>query len=268
LGEAAKPSLEERVNTFKQLIKQGYSVRKALNEAGISRDAYHKLYGEIWSDPELAPFKPKPAVVGKSKGDKPPEPKPEAKPETPPKPESKPLSLEELLGEQQTEFEKEYLELEKKRQAMVAAAYRILSQGTSVKAPGAAQPTQPAQPAQPPKDAVEDFLESVKAYEEKRSKVRETLEKMGFKLEDKYLTREEVEKLLAEERGKAVDDALEKTRVDAFKDIMREAIDKVVGMFSPVTEVYARWLALQLQAKGQSSTQSSTRQEQSASQQS
>jgi hypothetical protein len=193
--------LEERVNAFKQLIKQGYSVRKALKEAGISHGTYTKLYGEIWSDPELQPFKPKLAIpkVGGSevKGDKPPESKPEAKPETPPKPESKPEGgsmLDEILSEQMTPFEREFAELEKKRQTMIAAAYKVLSQYVEGYRPKATPPVQPAPqqteatapaPPQPGRDAIEDFLEAVKAYEEKRARVKEALERMGFELRDK-----------------------------------------------------------------------------------
>jgi hypothetical protein len=224
----------ERINKFKELIKQGKSVRKALEESGLHRRDYKKHYDKIWSDPELAPFKPQPRVRVS-----PPQPPKEPEGKSEEKGEGEFKGLEDLLSEETLPFEKEYLELKRREQAMVAAAYRILSQ-YGVKPPGSGpQPTPPStQPPPTRKEAIEDFLEAVKAYEEKREKVKEALEKMGFKLEDKYMSREEVDRLIEEVRRKTAEETLDDKRIDAVQKIISDAIAQVISLFKPVIEKY------------------------------
>ncbi|MCR6691531.1 MAG: hypothetical protein MRT15_04000 [archaeon YNP-LCB-003-016] len=247
MGEEAKvkTTVAERINKFKELIKQGKSVRKAMMESGLQPRDYKKHYDEIWSDPEIAAFKPQPRVrvnppqqLQQQKETSKPEDKPEDKNEE--KKGEEPKGLEELLSEETLPFEKEYLELKRREQAMVAAAYRILSQ-YGVKPPGSGpQPTPPS--TQPPpttrKEAIEDFLEAVKAYEEKREKVKEALEKMGFKLEDKYMSREEVERLIEDVKRKTAEETLDDKRIDAVQKIISDAIAQVISLFKPVIEKY------------------------------
>ncbi|MDJ0269480.1 MAG: hypothetical protein NXY59_02825 [Aigarchaeota archaeon] len=52
----------ERVQRFKELIKQGYRVREALKESGLSGQQYKKHDHEIWSDPEMESYKPEPVM--------------------------------------------------------------------------------------------------------------------------------------------------------------------------------------------------------------
>jgi hypothetical protein len=220
----------ERINKFKELIKQGKSVRKALEESGLHRRDYKKHYDEIWSDPELAPFKPQPRVRVS-----PPQPPKEPEGKSEGKGEGEFKGLEDYLGDESLPFEKEYLELKRREQAMVAAAYRILSQ-YGVKPPGSGP--QPTQPPTTRKEAIEDFLDAVKAYEEKREKVKEALEKMGFKLEDKYMSREEVERLIEDVKRKTAEEALDDKRIDAVQKIISDSVAQIISLFKPVIEKY------------------------------
>ena len=49
---------EGKVEKFKELIKSGMSIRKALKESRLQPRDYIKHYMEIWSDPELEPYRP------------------------------------------------------------------------------------------------------------------------------------------------------------------------------------------------------------------
>ena len=51
---------DDAIQRFKELIKQGMSVGKAKRESGLSHRMYRQHYDDIWSDPEMAPFKPEP----------------------------------------------------------------------------------------------------------------------------------------------------------------------------------------------------------------
>jgi hypothetical protein len=47
-------SVEEENAKFKELVKQGYSVRRAWRGSGLHPRDYKKHYGEIWGDPNSA----------------------------------------------------------------------------------------------------------------------------------------------------------------------------------------------------------------------
>ena len=122
--------------------------------------------------------------------------------------------------------------------------------------PGAPQVAQP--PAQPqevvvkPEDALESLKRDVETLEEKRRRLRETLEALGFKVLDLFMRRDEVEKLLEEERKKWEEEALDDRRIQAVENIINRAVDRVTDMFKPVIDA---WVQNLLMGRGQPSTQ-------------
>jgi len=253
-------SLEEKVAKFKELMKarKGKGVEEALAEAGLSKRRYRELYDEIWSDPELQPFKPnrrrspegwssssKPEGGASSSPpppppEKPPEVRPEVKPEAKPRGEKEDVEalLQEYIGGE-TEFERRWGELKREELKLVKAAMKIL--GVRELPPPAGQqpppPPQPAKEAEGRRSAIDEFKEAFRGFEEKRREVRKLLEDMGFKVEDVYMRREEVERLLEEARRRAMEEALEDKRIEAVKSIISEAVDKVVNVFRPAVDV-------------------------------
>jgi len=49
---------EGKVEKFKELVKSGISIRRALKESRLNPRDYVKHYMEIWSDPELESYRP------------------------------------------------------------------------------------------------------------------------------------------------------------------------------------------------------------------
>jgi len=49
---------EGRVEKFKELVKSGISIRRALKESRLHLRYYKEHYVEIWSDPELESYRP------------------------------------------------------------------------------------------------------------------------------------------------------------------------------------------------------------------
>jgi len=240
--EDQKTSVEEKIKRFKELVKQGYSVNKALKEVKLSPTTYNKHRDEIWSDPEMAPFKPKNPFKKPPSTSNPPPQNPSAQPDQskPSGEQSEVKGLEDLLGEELHPFEKQFLELEKQREALIQAAYRVLrgSVGRVPQPLGAPPATQATQGEAKVGSPVDDFLDAFKKYEDQRQKIREALEKMGFKLEDKYVSREEVERLIEEARRKAAEEALDDKRLAATERIMEHAIDRIIEFFAPAVQAF------------------------------
>lgn len=243
--------VKRRVERFKELIKQGYTTTKAKRESKLHPRDYKRFKNEIWSDPDMAPFKPK---TPEKEGEKPP-PVVEAE-----------KRLKELgVGlEGETQFEKDLADLERKRRAMLQAAQRVVtkySPGALPGAPGSAPPGPQAPPAKEEKrDIFEEFEMAFKGFESTRSRIKETLDRMGFKVEDIYMKREEVEKLLEETKRRTAEEALDDKRITAVENIVRDAVREIVGMFSPAVKV---WMDYALRAKG-GETPSSSQKESSA----
>jgi len=59
------------------------------------------------------------------------------------------------------------------------------------------------------KDPFDELETAFKDFEGKRTKIKEILEKMGFKVEDMYMRRDEAEKLIQEMRKQAEEEALD-----------------------------------------------------------
>ena len=51
-------TVKEKIEHFKELMKSGYSVSKAMRESKLYPAQYKKYYDEIWSDPDMKPYMP------------------------------------------------------------------------------------------------------------------------------------------------------------------------------------------------------------------
>ena len=60
---------------------------------------------------------------------------------------------------------------------------------------------------------------------------------MGFKVEDQYMRKDEVEKLLAEREKKVLEEGLDDRKIEAVKDIVNNAVSQVVGLFKPAVDI-------------------------------
>jgi hypothetical protein len=210
----------EKFKAFKEAVKEGCSIRKALEKSGMSRGAYDYYYNQIWSDPEMAPYKPK--SKRKVEKLKPPEQKPPDERAESPVIESERRLREYLGGE--TEFEREWNSLKLKEAQLLKAAMKIV--GMSVPPSSAPTATTPAPEKEEKATAFEDF-------EERRQKMRDLLEKMGFKVEDQYLRRDEVERIVEEAKRRAAEEALDDKRIEAVRDIIQDAVARIIEMFKP-----------------------------------
>jgi len=227
--------LKERVEKFKSLIKQGYNVSKALRESKLHMRDYKRLYGEIWSDPEMAPLKPKlrdskrREKAGESgKGNE-----KDKKPSTdsPVEDSIKRLAQYGMSGEK-TPFEREFEELEGKRRMLLQAAQNVLMKY------GAPGPSDQSTLTARGRDSLAEFEAAFKDFEEKRNRIKRMLEEMGFKVEDVYMKKDEVERLLKDAKRRATEEALDDKRIEAVKDIISDAVSQIIGLFKPAIQKY------------------------------
>ena len=54
----ASDTVKEKIERFKELVKKGYLVSKAMRESKLYPKQYKKYYDEIWSDPDMKPYMP------------------------------------------------------------------------------------------------------------------------------------------------------------------------------------------------------------------
>ena len=215
---------KERVEKFKELVKSGLSVYKALKESGLHPRYYRRHYEEIWSDPGLEPYRPE---KFKKRMD-----------EKPPEVEEADRRLAELGVKTEVPehlksgLEKELEELELKRQSLLRAAEKALRLYGGV-APGA-----PSATVEPNKtrDIIAEFEGALSDFESKRARVKEALERMGLKVEDVYMRKDEVERLVEEARRRATEEAMDDKRIEAVADIISDAISKIIEMFKPAVQ--------------------------------
>jgi len=104
---------------------------------------------------------------------------------------------------------------------------------------------------QNPADVLRIIAEGVRSMEEFREDMKRLLRQLGLKVEDRYIPREEVERMLEEERRKAVEEALDDRRIKAVERIVQHAVDRVADMFQPLIQVWADTL---IAGRGGSST--------------
>jgi vacuolar-type H+-ATPase subunit I/STV1 len=86
-------------------------------------------------------------------------------------------------------------------------------------------------------DPFQEFESAFKKFEETRAKMKEVLEKMGFKIEDVYMKKDEVERIVEEAKRRAAEEMLDDKRIEAVKDIVKDAVSKVIEMFKPAVDV-------------------------------
>ena len=118
---------------------------------------------------------------------------------------------------------------------VVEALEKILS---STGTPALQPPAPTGGAGEKPKDAIEELVASLKDLEAKRAKLKEVLEKLGFKVEDVYMRREEVERLIEEVRCKAVEEALDDKRIEAVERIIDNAISRLIELFRPAVQAF------------------------------
>jgi hypothetical protein len=256
VGTAPETNDEQKIELFKTLVKEGKSVNKAIEEAGLSRYKYQKHYEEIWSDPTLAPFKPQPLF-------------PKLQP-----PETK--ALDEALKGMETEKPPTITPSE----ALNALKWyqrefnRVFGRGMPV----AIGVRPPAHEGAPPEAAVASYgvegsLKQVKAAEEEAKKLLETLgykvvttetpvtveeakklvEGMGYQLVDTRLAREDVDRMLEEaerqwqqQHDLDLETRLEEAKIGAAERVVSKAIDKVM---EPFTYFLKQWFEGTVEAR-------------------
>jgi len=192
-------SVKEKIERFKELVKKGYSVSKARRESKLYPPQYKKYYDEIWSDPDMKPYMPQRNSEDPQNSQNSQSQTSQAS-EKPPTIEETEKRLAELglltrTSEYQSQLEREVDELELKRQSLLRAAekaYRLFGGGV----PGASIASQRSAPTvsetgEAPRDIIEEFEAAFRDFEAKRARIKEMLEKMGFRIEDVYMRRDE-----------------------------------------------------------------------------
>ena len=274
--------VEEKIELFKSLVKAGKSVNKAIAESGLTEYKYRKHYAAIWSDPELAAFKPQP-LFPRLQPSRKSEAKSTEEAEKPKPPKSSALD-EALKG----------VEVKKPptitpSDALNALKWyqeefnRVFGRGMPV-AIGVRPPAREgAQPeAAVASYGVEGSLKQVKAAEDEAKKLLETLgykvvttetpvtveeakklvEGMGYQLVDTRLARGEVEKMLQEaerqwqqQHDLDLETRLEEAKIGAAERVVSKAIDKVM---EPFTYFLKQWFEGTVEARMSSATPQTT----------
>jgi len=211
----------DKIKKFKELVKKGYSVRRALKESGLSMRKYRASYDEIWSDPELESFKPE------SKGDK------ESSEDSPV--EESERRLAEYLGSGKTELEKKWEELKAQEAAYLKAAMKIVGMAGMANA-GEEDDKPRGEYDGDSFRTLEEFEASLRRFEETRAKIREALEKMGFRVEDVYMRRDDVERAIEEAKRRAQEELVDDKRIEAVQNIVQDAVSRIIELFKPAVE--------------------------------
>ncbi|MEM1749882.1 MAG: hypothetical protein QW088_03020 [Desulfurococcaceae archaeon] len=241
--------LREKVEKFKEYVKQGKGVAEALALSKLQPRDYIKYYDEIWSDPEIAPFKPK-RRRGKSnslnegkRGSS------EEGFKKPPDVEDAKRRLESYkiyYEKEKSEIEKRFEELERELKGYERVLRRL---GIVSGFQGVVQP-----PLQPP--GVEAIGEELKQLHERRKRILEMLRKLGFEVKDEWVRREEHEKAVEEAYRRGAEEAIDDKRIDAVKEIIIQGISKVVEMFQPA--IHRIFMPPELIKEGVQGSQSSS----------
>ena len=103
-----------------------------------------------------------------------------------------------------------------------------------------------------PKDLIEALRNQISSLEETRKKIKETLEKLGFKVEDMYLHKDEVDRLLKEKYEEWQDQQVDDARIKEVGNIINTAVREIIGLFRPAVQA---WFTGSLEERSQSEYQ-------------
>ena len=134
----------------------------------------------------------------------------------------------------------DYLKLRAALQRHLRAARAILEmEGLTAPPPPGQPPTVPQQTQQVQQRrlaSLEELIKLIRDYEETRRQIKEALESLGFRVEDRYVPREEVERIVEEVRRRAYDEALDDKRIEAVKEIISTSIARLIELFRPAVD--------------------------------
>lgn len=97
----------------------------------------------------------------------------------------------------------------------------------------------------------EKLAEEVTALEKRREELLRVLERLGVKVEDSYVRKDEVSKLVEEVKKKTLEEALDDKRIQAVENIIKDAVSKVVGTFAPAIQLWMQSRMLSAQEQQQ-----------------
>jgi len=203
-----KPLPREKVEEVKRLLREGRSCREVSRMTGVSLGKvgeirkemetgderpskktklqsrlhpryYKERYGEIWSDPELEPYRPE--------------------------------RFRKLMDKKQSEAE--YVGANKHRSVLEGELDDLELELITE-------------------------LRALRDFEAKRARVKEMLERLGLRVEDVYMKKDEVEKMVEEVRRKVAEEALDDKRIEAVENIIRDAVARLIELFKPVVQAF------------------------------
>jgi len=289
------PEVASKIKLVDEMIRDGLSLSKACKTAKLSKKTYYRYRGKAGSQETSSPegtvsqSVSRPDKSAEAGGSSPQVRKPsEGEKGTSSQPSSDELKdVERKIQRMKSEADevdkrlRAYgligaepdSELLKKWRALKAEissqeqALNIIRREMGLSAPVGAQapPASPeeeeggkeAKPEPEPADAITALSQDVERLEERKKRLRDTLQKMGFKVEDIYVTREEHERAVEEARKAGAEEALDDKRIGAVERIINNAVTQIVQMFQPAVQ---RWMELQMvsaPSRGQSSSQES-----------
>jgi len=234
---------EEKIKCFKELVKSGYSVAKAQRECRLYPREYKRYYNLIWGDPEMEPYRrgePEERDSGSSTSQPQASGAQDQKPSgtEPEESESERVpSLEEVITpEYKSQLEKELDELSLKIESLRRAVEKASRLFERLGAPPQTPPVLTGERSEGPRDVVGELEVALRDFEAKRARVRQVLESMGFKVEDVYMKRDEVERMVEEVKRRAAEEALDDKRIEMVGDIIRDAVARLVELFRPAVQ--------------------------------
>jgi hypothetical protein len=149
----------------------------------------------------------------------------------------------------------DYLKLRSALQRHLRAAKAILEMEGLTAPPSPTQPPE-SQTQQPQRrgPSLEDLTRLIKEYEDTKRQIKEALEALGFGVVERYIPREEHERIVEEVRRRAYDEALDDKRIEAVKEIISTSIAKLIELFRPAVDAIFGIPQTQAQQAGQPQT--------------
>ena len=244
-----RESTVEKVRRVKELLKQGYSLRRALREVGLSWDGWRKYRDvvEVGGEGEESEGRRGAGGIPAEPAAKTPVGQPGEPGRTAARRQAEYLEavrqIEEQLrsigiAEEDVPLIADYLKLRSALQRHIRAARAILEMEGLTAPPPPTQPPAESQTQQPQRRSpnLEELIKLIRDYEETRRQIKEALESLGYRVVDRYIPREEVERIVEEARRRAYDEALDDKRIEAVKEIISNSIAKLIELFRPAVE--------------------------------